>query len=333
MPMAPSLRLWSNAPLDTAATERLRAAVAATAHHLSLASPPDVRGSRSDAAGPVEAAAQVVFGQPDPASLLKNPDLRWVHLSSAGYTRYDRDDLRETFRARGVTLTNSSSVFDEPCAQHLAAMIFALARQLPQSLDNQRRPAPGWPLSERRAGSRLLDDRQCVLIYGFGAIARRLAAILAPLGMRLVGVRRRPTGDERIPTVTEAEADRWLGEADHVVNILPDNPGTRGYFGCERLARCKPGVRFYNVGRGTTVDPAALLDGLRSRRVDAAYLDVTEPEPLPPEHPLWREPNCFVTPHCAGGHADEGARLVDHFLANLRRFASGDDEPLRDQVF
>lgn len=323
------LALWSNAPLNETATDLLRAGTAA--HRLTLAARPDSKGSMSGAAGQVDGAAQVVFGQPDPASLRDNPHLRWVHLSSAGYTRYDRDDLRADFRARGVILTNSSHVFDEPCAQHLAAMIFALARQLPTCLDRQRAEPPAWSLLERRAGSRLLDGRQLVLLYGFGAIARRLVEILAPLGLRLVGVRRRPAGDEPIPVVTEAEADGMLGDADHVVNILPENDGTRGYFGRERLARCRPGARFYNIGRGTTVDQAALLEVLRAGRLDAAYLDVTDPEPLPPEHPLWREPRCLITPHSAGGHADEGERLVGHFLANLQRFEAGD--ALLDRVY
>lgn len=328
-PMPTPLLLWSNAPLDEAATNRLRAGTAA--HRLTLAARPDMTGSMSAAAGRVDGSAQVVFGQPDPASLRENPHLRWVHLSSAGYTRYDRDDLRADFRARGVVLTNSSHVFDEPCAQHLAAMIFALARQLPACLDQQRAQTPSWALAERRAGSRLLDGRQLVLLYGFGAIARRLVEILAPLGLRLVGVRRRPAGDEPIRIVTEAEADGMLGEADHVVNILPDNAGTRGYFGRERLARCRPGARLYNVGRGTTVDQTALLETLRAGRLDAAYLDVTDPEPLPPDHPLWREPRCLITPHSAGGHADESERLAAHFLANLQRFEAGAD--LLDRVY
>ena len=327
-PMSSSLNLWSNAPIDEPATVLLRAGAAG--HRLTLASLPALVGSKSAAAGVVDHTTQVVFGQPEPASLLENRNLRWVHLSSAGYTRYDREDLREDFRARGVALTNSSHVFDEPCAQHLAAMILSLARQLPQCLDNQR-GEQGWPLLERRLGSRLLDGRQLVLLYGFGAIARRLAEILAPLGLRLVGVRRRPAGDEGIPTATEAEADALLGQADHVVNMLPDNAGTRGFFGRERFSRCLPGARFYNIGRGTTVNQDALLEVLREGRLDAAYLDVTEPEPLPPEHPLWHEPRCFITPHSAGGHADESQRLVGHFLNNLRIFESGGK--LLDRVF
>jgi phosphoglycerate dehydrogenase-like enzyme len=96
------------------------------------------------------------------------------------------------------------------------------------------------------------------------------------------------------------------------------------------LQAMKPGAIFYNIGRGTTVDQAALAEALGSGRLSAAYLDVTDPEPLPPEHPLWTTPNCVITPHTAGGHSDEWDRLVDHFLANLRRHEAA--EPLLDRV-
>ncbi|MSU70686.1 MAG: hypothetical protein EXS39_07925 [Opitutaceae bacterium] len=95
----------------------------------------------------------------------------------------------------------------------------------------------------------------------------------------------------------------------------------------ERLALLRPGATFYNVGRGATVDQDALLAALRSGRI-RAYLDVTTPEPLPVDHLLWSLPNCSITPHAAGGAQHENQRLMDHFLANLRRFERG--QPLLD---
>ena len=89
------------------------------------------------------------------------------------------------------------------------------------------------------------------------------------------------------------------------------------------FSRMKPGAIFYNIGRGGTVDQSALLSALDRGHVRYAYLDVTEPEPLPPEHPLWAHPNCFITPHTAGGSIDEFERLATHFLGNLRRFEDG----------
>jgi phosphoglycerate dehydrogenase-like enzyme len=115
-----------------------------------------------------------------------------------------------------------------------------------------------------------------------------------------------------------------------VINILPENAGTIRLFDRRRFGATKPGAVFYNIGRGTTVDQDALLAALNSGRLAGAYLDVTDPEPLPLDHPLWRAPNCFITPHTAGGRDDEFEQLVAHFLANLRRLQSG--QPLLDRI-
>ncbi len=320
------LRIWCNAAFPESALRLLRGGTAQ--HRLTESQNPaqSILHVATTDSGIKE--AEVVLGQPEPGALIENENIRWVHLTTAGYTRYDRHDLREALRGRGTALTTSSNVFNEPCAQHLAAMMLALARRLPQALTNQH-GARAWLYTELRAESQLLNN-QTVLLFGYGAIARRLVEILRPLGMRLIGVRRSVRGDEGIETVTEQDADGLLGEADHVLDILPENPGTRGYFNRERFARCKRGARFYNIGRGPTVDQDALLAALQNGPLDAAYLDVTEPEPLPPEHPLWSAPNCFICPHTGGGHSNEKDRLVLHFLANLKRYEAG--QPLIDQV-
>lgn len=328
MPAESSLNIWCNYPLDEAATSLLRAGT--RPHHLVLHERTGTAPAVRDAADAAPEAAQILFGQPEPSMLLTSRSVRWVHLTSAGFTRYDRDDVRAALQAKGAMLTNSSHVFDEPCAQHLAAMMLALARQLPQCLDNQR-GARTWLQNEKRGRASRLLTGQTAFIYGFGAIARRLVEILAPWRMHLVGVRRSARGDEGIPILTEGEADARLGEADHILDILPDNASTRRFFGSERFARCKPGARFYNIGRGTTVDQEALAAALGAGQLGAAYLDVTDPEPLPPGHALWNAPNCFITPHVAGAHADEDERLVRHFLANLKAFETGG--PLIDRIF
>jgi phosphoglycerate dehydrogenase-like enzyme len=160
------------------------------------------------------------------------------------------------------------------------------------------------------------------LLVGYGAIAKRLAELLAPFGLHLVGFRRRPRGDEPIELRPMAELSDWLPHADWVVDILPAASETTGLFDGARFAAMKPGAIFINIGRGATVDQTALLAALSSH-LRAAYLDVTSPEPLPPEHPLWTAPNCIITPHVAGGHEDEYDRLVALFLANLDRFGRG----------
>ena len=316
--MQAPLEIWCNYAFVEPQAQRLREG---TAHHrLTLVDP-----SIDAPAGDVD----VLLGQPDPAYLLDNPRARWAEITSAGYTRYDRADLRAALAARGARLTNSSRVFDEACAQHLVAMLYAFARELPRCLDNQRGERL-WLHDEPRAGRRHLLNGQSVIIYGYGAIARRVVELLRPLNLRMVGVRRHPRGDETIPMLTEAEADRRLDEMDHVFDILPASDATAHYFDAARLNRCHPGAYFYNIGRGTTVDQHALTASLRSGLLAAAYLDVTDPEPLPSDHPLWSVPNCYITPHIAGTHDDEEARLVDHFLANLAALTS--HRPLLDQV-
>ena len=275
--------------------------------------------------------ADVALGQPNVDQVIAAPKLRWVHLTTAGYTPYDRDDLRAALAARGATLTKSSLVYDEPCAEQLLTYLCAEARGLPALLSIQQTTRV-WPQLEFRRRSRLLAGQSVVLV-GFGSIARRLCELLAPLRMQVSAIRRRVEGDEPVPTFRsdDPQAARALAAADHVIDVLPGSPSTDRWFDAARFAALRPGAVFYNVGRGTTVDQEALRAALLSGQLAAAYLDVTAPEPLPPEHPLWTTPRCFITPHTAGGHQDEPQRLVRHFLENLRRFTAR--QALLDRVF
>ncbi len=283
------------------------------------------------AAGPPDAAlleADVAFGQPDPQTVMQAQALRWVHLTSAGYARYDTPEFRNALGARGAILTNSSQVYAEPCAEHLFAFMLAHARQLMWTYEMQLTER-SWKTQPLRVASRLLTG-QSMLLLGYGAIARRLVELVQPLRMKIVAVRRRPSGDEHVRTIGENAVEGALAEADHVVNTLPEGASTKDFMNAARFAAMKPRAIFYNVGRGGTVDQDALLENLRSERLGAAYLDVTVPEPLPPDHPLWTAPRCCITPHTAGGHSDEHERFVRHFLENLRRYAGG--EALLDRV-
>ncbi|MCI0573679.1 MAG: D-2-hydroxyacid dehydrogenase [Myxococcaceae bacterium] len=272
--------------------------------------------------------ADVAFGQPAVADVLDAPRLRWVHLTSAGYTRYDTEAFRQAARQKGLVLTTSSSVYADPCAEHVLAMMLSLARRLPDSLDSQR-GSRDWQSEERRVQSFLLRG-QTVLLLGYGAIGRRLAQLLAPFEVRLFVFRRTAAGGEPGRVLREEELDGALAEVDHVVDLLPENEATRGFLSAARLARLRTGACVYNVGRGSTVDEQALLEALHAGRLGGVYLDVTQREPLPKDHPLWSAPRCYVTPHSAGGRREEHLALVEHFLANLRRFERG--EPLADRV-
>jgi phosphoglycerate dehydrogenase-like enzyme len=270
---------------------------------------------------PALAQAEIAFGQPDPSDCLAAAGLRWIEVSSAGYTRYDTTAFRDALRTRGTAFTNASQVYADACAEHALSMILAVGRQLLPSFGTQLSDH-GWPQAERRADSRLLARRTVVLL-GFGSIGRRLAQLLAPFGCRIYAIRRKIHSEPGVHVVPEDQMTKVLAEADHVVNVLPENAETSNYVNARRIACFKPGARFYNVGRGATVDQDALLEGLTSGRIGAAYLDVTSPEPLPPGHALWTAPRCFITPHTAGGRNDEGVELVRHFLGNLASFEAG----------
>jgi phosphoglycerate dehydrogenase-like enzyme len=279
-------------------------------------------------ADPQLAEAEIVFGQPDPGALLDGPRLKWVHISTSSITRYDTPALRAKLAERGIALTNSASVYDDACATHTLGFMIAQARQFPRSIGS--RAIGGSDEWHALRNSCVPLAGQTVVIVGYGAIGERLTEMLQPFAMKISGYRRQPRGHEAVPMLTAEQLPQALATADHVINILPDSLTTRRFFDRARFAAIKPGATFYNIGRGATVDQQALLEALRSGRVAAAWLDVTEPEPLPGHHPLLVTPNCFITPHVAGGHADETKTLVRHFITNFDRFIRG--EPLLDRV-
>jgi phosphoglycerate dehydrogenase-like enzyme len=323
-----SLTVWTNHQLRPEAHELLAAGLARAGHRLVLSAGASRSVLTLGNSDPTLAEADVAYGQPAPDDIVQSPRLRWVALSTAGYARYDVEDFRTAMQRRGLPVSNASAVFADPCAQQMLAGMLALARNLPSQLRNQD-GARAWCYFDDRYTASVLTG-QSVLLLGYGAIGRRMAELLAPFGGKVTAFRRHPRGDEGVATVTEAGLAAALATADHVVNLLPDSPATRGFMTATRLAAMKRGARFYNVGRGTTVDQPALIAALESGHLGGAYLDVMEPEPLPPEHPLWRAPNCYITCHIGGGTGDQDEKLVRHFLENLRRLESG--EPLVDRI-
>jgi phosphoglycerate dehydrogenase-like enzyme len=321
-----SLTIWCNAKFSASDTRLL---TEGTRDHTLVfsrdASANVLVGGKPD---PALAEADVALGQPDPQQCLTLKRLRWVEVTTAGYTRYDTAEFRETFQARGQIFTNMSDVFADSCAQHVLAMMLALGRRLLDSHRDQLTDQ-SWHYTERRYDSKLLTG-QTVLLLGYGAIGRRLVELLAPFGMQVLAVRRQTRSERGVRIIPEEAVSSALAQADHVVNILPDNEATRNYVNARRLACFKPGARFYNVGRGSTVDHRALLEALQSRRIAEAYLDVFAAEPLPPTDPLWSTPHCYITPHTAGGRADQDTAIVKHFLRNLEAFTTG--KPMIDRV-
>ena len=319
------LTIWCNPQISEAARRLL---VDGTKPHRLLFSPVATYNLDAGPPDPALLEADAAFGQPDPETVMRAKALRWIHLTSAGYARYDTPEFRAALAARGAILTNSSQVYAEPCAQHLLAFMLAQARQLMWTYQTQLTER-SWKTEPLRVASRLLTG-QSMLLLGYGAIARRLVELVQPFAMKITAVRRHPSGDEAVRTIGEGEVERALSEADHVVNTLPEGVATKQFMNAARFAAMKQDTIFYNVGRGSTVDQDALLAALEQEQIRGAYLDVTVPEPLPSDHPLWAAPRCYITPHTAGGHSDEHERFVAHFLENLRRFTAA--EPLLDRV-
>ena len=318
------LVIWSNARFPDEVIERLRAGIGA---HRWIQSP--TASAVNLTAGTADALleqADIAFGQPQPQQVMTIPRLKWVQLHTAGYTLYDTPEFREAMKRNGTIVCNASSIYAEPCAQHVMAMMLALSRRLPQAMENQRGPRE-WPYIPMRQESRLLNG-QTVLLVGYGAIARRLAELLQPLPMNVIVFRRNPKscnerGVQQIHSVEELDA--FLPQADHVINILPASRETNYFFNADRFAKMKRNARYYNIGRGSTNDEYALWTCLETGHVASAYIDAFTAEPLPKNHPLWTTPNCFITPHTAGGHHNEYDRHVDLFLENLRRLETGQD--------
>lgn len=319
------LTIWKNQRFDDATAKVLKDRV--RPHEIvwsaSASASMLVAGSRDPAA----LTADILYGQPDPADVLESKKVKWVQLTSAGYTRYDSAGFKQSLKSRQIAFCNASSLFDEPCAQHAAALLLSLSRALPLAVLDKASGA--WNFTQLRRQSFLLGGQK-TLIVGYGAIARRLVELLSPYGLHMTAFRRTVRNDENLHTVPIAEIDAYLPTADIIINILPASDATKHFFDHRRLSAVKPGLVYISIGRGDTTDQTALVDLLASGHMHYAYLDVTTPEPLPPEHPLWTTPNCYITPHTAGGTFDEPTRMSQHFLDNFDRYLN--QRPLSDRL-
>lgn len=270
--------------------------------------------------------AQVLFDfdYVRPRNLLEHaPRLRWVQASSSGIGQFvGRHGLHES----GIVFTTAAGIHARPLAEFVVWASLAAVKGYARARAQQR--AGVW---ERFHGAELAGAT--LLMVGLGSIGRAVADLMRPLGVRVVGTKREIGGfsaadlgvDALIAWTRLSEA---LPEADIVVLACPLTPQTAGMIGAEQLRRCKPGSVLVNIGRGGLIDHQALLRSLSDGRPALAVLDVTDPEPLPPEHPLWGHERVILFPHSASTSHRENARLVDLFLDNLDRFA--ERRPLRN---
>jgi phosphoglycerate dehydrogenase-like enzyme len=232
----------------------------------------------------------------------------------------------------GVTLTCSRGVHAPFLAEQVMAWLLAHVRRL-HRLDRAQ-GARRWIQDEllREAPPETLLGRTALLV-GYGATGEELARRLRPFGVRVLAVRRNPErgapGAEEV--VGPGGIDELLPRAQIVVNLLPNTEATRGFFHRSRLTAMAGDSLFLNVGRGSTVDEAALAEMLAAGHLEGAALDVFAEEPLETLSPLWGLPGVQLSPHVAGvGHPLLWPRLLDLFLDNLRRFREGRE--LRGQV-
>ncbi len=269
-------------------------------------------------------AAALVGGEPlTKAQLAKAEALRWVQVTSAGVEEWLTPELAK----HPLTLTNFSGVAAPNIADHVIAMLYAFARGLPELFARQQRKE--WAAE---APPTFEPTDQTMAIVGLGDIGAEVAKRASGIGMTVVAMQRHP---KRPPagvdeTVATDELPDLLREADHVVLSLPLTNDTEGYFGAKQFRLMQKSAYFYNVGRGPVVDQDALIKALRDGAIAGAGLDVTDPEPLPKNSPLWTLPNVIVTGHNAAATPLLWERGIVLLTENIKRFLQG--KSLKNEV-
>ena len=258
--------------------------------------------------------------------LAKSPGLQWLQTTSAGVERVLTPEMID----RRIVITNASGVHSVSISEHIMAMMLAFARRLPLLFHNQQRHV--WRDENLRDEVFELYG-QTLMVIGVGDIGIALADRAAGFGMRVVGVRRRtdlprPESFSEIIS-TDALAMR-VEEADHVAVCLPLTDHTRGLIDAPTIAAMKTGAYIYNIGRGPIIDQAALVRALEDGRLGGAGLDVTDPEPLPEDSPLWDMPNVLITAHTSGSSPVYWERASEIVIENVKRWQAG--EPLSNVI-
>ncbi|MFF9129458.1 D-2-hydroxyacid dehydrogenase [Streptomyces sp. NPDC014806] len=238
----------------------------------------------------------------------EGPRPRWVHTASAGVDHLMCPQLAES----DTVVTNARGVFDQPIAEYVAALVLAMAKDLPGTLRLQRERQ--WRHRESR---RVAGTRACVV--GSGPIGRAIARLLKALGVTTALVGRAP----RTGVYGPDDLDRLLSRADWVICAAPLTEQTRGMFDERRFGVMQPSACFVNVGRGPLVDEEALARALARRWIAGAALDVFAQEPLPADSPLWGVRDLIVSPHMSGDTVDWRDELGAQFLDLFERWAAG----------
>lgn len=244
--------------------------------------------------------------------------LKWLNSIYAGLDFLPLGLLAE----RGTVVTNGAGINAITIAEYAVMLMLAHAKGYREVVRAQKRRE--WLLDS--PGKRELYGER-VLLLGLGAIGGLIKTRLEAFGMEVVPARRSAAEGALTP-------DQWrgqLGSFDWIVLAVPSTPDTRHMIGAAELAAMKPNAVLVNIARGDVIDQDELMAALTEKRIEAALLDVTTPEPLPPEHPLWALDNAQVTMHLSG-RAQTGMfqRSADRFIENLARWRSG--EPVQPQM-
>ncbi|NLD52259.1 MAG: D-2-hydroxyacid dehydrogenase [Clostridiales bacterium] len=263
-------------------------------------------------------AADVIVGNLPPERLPKMKKARLLQLNTAG--------VAAPYLALGQTapdtvLCCASGAYGPAISEHMLAVLLMLMKRLHQYRDDQHQAA--WVDHGTVRG--LQHAR--VLVVGLGDIGQSFARLVSLMGARVAGIRRRagtpPEGVEQVATMEAL--DRLLPQADVVALSLPETKETIGLMDVRRLGLMKQNSYLINVGRGSAVDQEALLAALQSGHLAGAGLDVTVPEPLPPDHPLWQQQNLVLTPHISGQYHMQIThdRIIDIAAHNIRALREG----------
>ncbi len=250
------------------------------------------------------------------------PNVRWIHTPSAGVEHLLIPEILE----RDIVLTNSAGAHAIPIAEFVMMYILNHAKR---AFDLKALAPEEWDRSEEMPIDELFE--RTILIIGYGNIGSEVAKRARAFGMRVLASRRRPQPAADVDLMVGEHGWRdVLPQADYVVIATPLTAATRGMFDADAFRRMKPTAYLINIARGQIVDTEALLEALHSGRIAGAALDALPIEPLPPDHPLWKAPNVWITPHISYASPRTRERMIDLFFENLRRYLNG--EPLLNVV-
>ena len=245
-----------------------------------------------------------------------------IELFAGAYAGHSHLPL-EAFERRSIAVTNAVGVHAPNVAEHVLGAMLSFSRRFHVGRRQAaQRSWQSYPAGELNGST--------VAVVGLGAIGGAVVDRLAPFGVHTIGVRRHPEAGGAEEVYGPEEIDSVLARADYLVLACPLTDETRGLVDREAFTTMSDEVVLVNVARGPVVDTDALVDALRRNRIGGAALDVTDPEPLPPEHPLWRFENVLITPHNAGSTPAYYERLADLVAENVERLEAG--ESLRNRV-